>query len=400
MSNKPTYSSDLTGLNRLTIDAIVGATEMIEAVHRHILMTCVKPGVPLHKPLSDAASFIYNSIRSATYKVGGGIDLLLANLIPLLDKDSEWPGREAMLAALNGVLGDYLAASDNPLTISMKLRRGGKCLTLDHASLAADGAALNGRILVLVHGLCMNDLQWLRRNHDHGTMLAKDRNWTPVYLHYNTGLHISTNGRQFADQLEALVAQWPVQVKELAILGHSMGGLVSRSACHYGAEKRHRWLAHLRKLVFLGTPHHGAPLERGGNWFHLLLSDSAFTAPFSNLGKIRSAGITDLRYGSVLDEDWEGKDRFTHSDEGHRPVPLPHKVTCYAIAATTGKQIGDLSDRLLGDGLVPLQSALGAHDDPDLNLNFSPENQWIGYDMNHLDLLNRREVYEHLLAWL
>jgi pimeloyl-ACP methyl ester carboxylesterase len=189
-------------------------------------------------------------------------------------------------------------------------------------------------------------------------------------------------------------------VEELVMIGHSMGGLVSRSACHYGVESGHNWPPLLRKLVFLGTPHHGAPLERGGHWVDVILGTSAYTAPFARLGKIRSAGVTDLRHGSLLDEDWEGRDRFADSRDLRQPVPLPDRVKCYAIAATTGKRAGDLSDRLLGDGLVPVSSALGRHADPRLTLSFPESRQWIGYGMNHLDLLNHPEVYAAVRRWL
>lgn len=123
-----------------------------------------------------------------------------------------------------------------------------------------------------------------------------------------SGLHIPTNGREFADLLEALITCWPVPVEELAIIGHSMGGLLARSAWHYGNAAGHDWSRHLNKLVFLGTPHHGAPLERGGNWVDIVLGASPYTAPFARLGRIRSAGITDLRHGYLLDEDWEGRE--------------------------------------------------------------------------------------------
>ena len=186
---------------------------------------------------------------------------------------------------------------------------------------------------MLAHGLCLNDLQWNRRGHDHGAALARDLGYTPVYLHYNTGLHISTNGRQLAEALEALVAQWPVPLEEFALVAHSMGGLVARSACHYGALAAHAWPRRLGTLVFLGTPHHGAPMERGGNWIDTLLEISPYTAPFARLGKIRSAGITDLRYGNLADEDWHGRDRFARGDR-RRFVPLPDGVRCFAIGAT------------------------------------------------------------------
>jgi hypothetical protein len=105
-----------------------------------------------------------------------------------------------------------------------------------------------------------------------------------------------------------------------------MGGLVSRSAYYYGMAAGQAWPQQLRKLVFLGTPHHGALLERGGNWTNLCLGLSPYTAPFARLGKLRRAGITDLRYGNVLDEDRHGFDRFEHAADRRHPVPLPKQV--------------------------------------------------------------------------
>ena len=263
---------------------------------------------------------------------------------------------------------------------------------------ALDG--VSGRIVVLVHGLCMNDLQWQRGGHDHGALLQRERGYTPVYLHYNSGLHISENGRTFAGQLEALVRQWPVLVEQIVLVGHSMGGLVSRSACHYGALAGHDWLRLLDKMVFLGSPHHGAPLERGGNWFHAISELSAYTAPFSQLGKIRSAGITDLRHGSLLDADWEGKDRFASDGTLPQAVPLPSHVACHAVAAVIGKDAQALSARVAGDGLVPLDSALGVSDDAARRLAFAPERQAVVYRTNHMALLDSPEVGRLLLDWL
>jgi hypothetical protein len=302
-----------------------------------------------------------------------------------------------VVAALNGVLGDHLAATGNPLAIVMRLRREGKPLELTRDGLVRAVPRPGGKIVVLVHGLCMNDRQWTRRVHNHGTALARDLGYTPVYLHYNTGLHVSTNGRALAELLEALVAAWPVPVEELAIVAHSMGGLVSRSAHHCGTRAGHAWTRRLRKVVFLGTPHHGAPLERGGQWIHLLLDQTPFIAPVARLGKIRSARITDLRHGSILDEDWQGRDRFAHGTDVRRPVPLPDGVQCFAIA---GRSAAHLGGRLLGDGLVPLASALGRHDDPRFALAFAESHQWIAYDTGHFDLLGRPDVYERMRAWL
>lgn len=399
MSKKTHFQgSDLHGFRRLAVDATEGLTDLVEAMHQRILHPTRADEVPI--PTRGVTGLVYRSIRSVTTWVGSGLDLLLEPLAPLLGEHASSPEREAVLAALNGVLGDHLEESGNPLAIPMRLRRNGEALVLDRQALAAAIPELNARLLILVHGLCRGDLQWKRRGHDHGAALARDLGYTVIYLHYNSGRHISTNGREFSGLMETLVREWPVPLERLDLLGHSLGGLLIRSACHYAKAAEYSWMGHLGKIVFLGSPHHGAPLERGGHWVHEVLGKSPYVAPFARLGRIRSAGITDLRYGNLIDEDWIGRDRFHHADDLRRPVPLPKGVDCYTIAATTGKRLGDLKDRLLGDGLVPLDSALGRHNDPSLNLTFPKARQWIGYEMNHLDLLSRPEVYEKIQYWL
>jgi pimeloyl-ACP methyl ester carboxylesterase len=259
-------------------------------------------------------------------------------------------------------------------------------------------------LLVLLHGLCRNDLQWSREGHDHGATLAGELGFTPVYLHYNSGLHVSINGHALAQQVERLLDQWPVPVERLVLLGHSMGGLLARSALHYAMQAGQRWPARVNDLVCLGTPHHGAPLERAGHWVDIVLGATPYAAPFARLGKLRSAGITDLRHGNLVDEDWVGRDRFARGTDRRQHVPLPDHIRCHAVAASIGQQGGDLKGRLLanglGDGLVPLDSALGRHKDPARTLAFAEHRQWVGYGMNHLDLLNRAEVYAQLRQWL
>jgi len=392
--------ADVRGYGRLAVDATLGLTSLVETLHHNILRTPGLLGVPTQKPAGGITGFVYKSIRGATRFIGGGIDVALGQLAKLLGRSDSSPEREAVLAALNGVLGDHLQDSANPLAIAMCLRRDGRPLELTRRELHAAIPAASGKILLLAHGLCMNDRQWRRKGHDHGANLAADGGFTPVYLHYNSGLHISSNGRELAAQLEKLLHAWPVPVEELLILGHSMGGLVARSACHHGALAGHHWLQYLRKMIFLGTPHLGAPLERGGNWIDMVLDASPYTTAFARLGKIRSAGITDLRHGSMVDEDWAHGDRFSRSTRKPESVPLPENVACYTIAASIARKTGEPTKALLGDGLVPLASALGQHKDARRRLAFPKSQQWIGYGMNHMDLLDRKDVYAHLQRWL
>lgn len=395
------HVSDLRGATRLATDATAGLAGLVEAIHANVARAPTKLGGPIvGGAVNGITGLVYKSIRGVTRAVGGSLDLALRAVPSALEEMESRPARERLVAVVNGVLGDYLAATDNPLAITMRMRREGKPLVLSREGLAAAIANTGPKLLVLVHGLCMNDLQWTRDGHNHGVALAKELGYTTVSLHYNTGLHISTNGRAFADMLEALVAAWPVPLAELAIVAHSMGGLVTRSAHEIGTAAGHRWPQVLRKLVFLGTPHHGAPLERGGHWIDTVLGKTPYIAPLERLGRIRSAGITDLRHGSVHDEDWQGRDRFAHGTDPRRPLPLPRDVRCYTIAGTIGSAAKPLRDQVLGDGLVPVPSALGQHRDARFTLAFPKSQQWIAADTSHFDLLGRAAVYDPIRRWL
>ena len=392
-SSKRTHGDDLRGANRLVIEATKGVMGLVEAMHSRIASGPGVLGRPLESPARLITGLVYGSIRGVTGLVGTGIDAALEQLAPVLGESVPGPERAAILAALNGVLGDYLSESGNPLAIEMRLCSGGHALELNETALRAAFPGAGGKLLLLVHGSSMNDQQWTRQGHDHGASLARDLGYTPIYLRYNSGLHISTNGTAFAALLEQLAREWPVPIEEIVLLGHSMGGLVARSACHAG--ETNAWRLKLRALVCIGSPHHGAPLERGGSWLDLLLGISSYSAPFKQLGRIRSAGVTDLRFGNVLDAHWDGRDRFAHEVDPRTTLTLPERVRCYAIAATKSLEEGD---KLRGDGMVPVDSALGRHEKPELTLRF--DEAWIAYGTGHLELLSRPEVYETIRAWL
>ena len=404
------HARALRGAAKLATEATTGLTDLVEAVHARIASV---PG--LHAAADGRTrgitGLVYKTIRGVTRAVGGSVDTLLAVLAPALaprpgaeSAGLPSPEREAILAALNGVLGDHLAKTANPLAIRMALRHGGRALPLQRAALATALPDAGEKLLVLIHGLCMNDLQWRRVNaqgqaHDHGQALAAALGFTPVYLHYDSGLHVSTNGRALANQLEQLLEQWPRPIARFAIVAHSMGGLLARSALHYGRAAGHHWPDRLDDLACLGTPHHGAPLERAGQGVDMLLSATPYAGPFGRLAKLRSAGITDLRHGNLVDEDWVGGDRFEGAADRRQARPLPAGPRCYTIAGTVGPQ-GGLKDKLLGDGLVPVASALGKHRLVKRTLKFLPEHQRVFEQTNHMQLLSSTDVFEQLRMWL
>jgi pimeloyl-ACP methyl ester carboxylesterase len=398
--------TDLKAAAQLAGQATHGVINIVEGVHQS-----VRSKLGLGKGASDEQSSgltgqIYKGIRGVTQLVGHGLDGALGLLLPLVDDPARHPeaspGREAVLAALNGVMGDRLVDTDNPLAQAMELRFNGQALPLDAPDALRNtlGESASPHLLLLIHGLCMNDSQWRRDGQDHGATLAQALGCTPVYLRYNSGRHTSENGCELAAMLERLKAAWPVPLARITIVGHSMGGLVARSAVQIARDAGQGWAGLLRELVFLGTPHHGAPLERAGHGVDLLLGATPFTAPFTRLGKLRSAGITDLRHGHVQDPDWQGRDRFASPDDLRKPLPLPEGVACFTVAATLASKRGLLADRLTGDGLVPLNSALGQSDDKRHELVFARDSQRIVYSTGHLDLLSSPAVAEQLLAWL
>jgi pimeloyl-ACP methyl ester carboxylesterase len=417
----PTYLhvSDLQGLAQLATQGVLGVAGLAETVQGSVYKSVAAPFGPLGARFIDKSpgssgvktlgitGLVYGSVKGITRLAGGTVNAVLARAVPLVGQQTSSPPREAVLSAINGVLGDLLLDTANPLAIRMSFRSGGQTLPLEKAALAQRLPAATGKVLVLLHGLCMNDVQWQSGEgaalHDHGQQLAQSLGFTPVYLHYNTGLHTSINGQQLAGLLEQLVQAWPQPIQELSMLAHSMGGLVARSACHHAEQAQPAvplWRKKLKNLVFLGTPHHGAPLESVGSWVDVLLGSNMVTRPFAKIGQIRSSGITDLRHGYVLASSWEGADRFERAPDAREPLPLPEGVACFTAAATTAEKPGALQDQLIGDGLVPLRSALGQHDEACHCLAFAADNQWLARGMNHMELLRRPEVTAQMVRWL
>jgi hypothetical protein len=396
----PLALADLRGLSLLGVDATVGLADLVEQMHHTIVERAAPLGPERRGRTRGITGFVYGSIRGATRVLGRGLDTSLRLLERLGPEPATSPSREAALAVVNGVWGDHLEASGNPLAIPMALRVDGRPLELTRDGLRTALPAATDRIAVLVHGLCMNDLQWERAGHHHGRMLARELGYTALDLHYNSGRHVSENGTDLAERLETLLANWPVALRELVIVGHSMGGLVARAACHEADRRSMAWRRSLTRLVCLGTPHHGAVLERGGHLVDMALGISPYAAPFARLGKARSAGITDLRYGNLQRADWDGRAAHDQKHDDRRPTPLPEGAAVYLLAATTAEQPRGLRHAVIGDGLVALASAWGEHRDPSLALAVPASHRRLVTAANHWDLLSRPEAADALRDWL
>jgi pimeloyl-ACP methyl ester carboxylesterase len=400
MSNKTKLGTELKGIARLIKDGSLGLTDVMESMHQRVIYPPFLPTTPIQDMASSISTFAYYSIRQSTKIIGEGVEKLLDQLTPVLGETKTISEAEALRSTLNGLIGDYLEAENNALQITMHFRFQSQNLVLKPDNLKEAIPNINGKILVLVHGSCLNDSSWSRKDHNHGESIARELDKTLIYLNYNSGCHVSKNGQKFNDLLEQLVLNWPVKVEEITMFSHSMGGLVARSAMYYGAQNKNNWFKKLKKTIFLGTPHHGSIVERTGNYFDVIFDKIHYTKPLARLGKMRSEGVTDLRYGNITDQDWKGNNRFEINGDQRIHVSLPKNVDSYTVAATTGKASTPLTLHLLGDGLVDIKSAFGQHKNQDKDLNFKEENTWVAYETTHMDLLSEPLVYEKIKSWM
>jgi pimeloyl-ACP methyl ester carboxylesterase len=316
--------------------------------------------------------------------------------------DGRWlstsPRGAAVVGALGGLIGDALELQGSDLQEPMTIRVRGRALPTDPGALRRAFPRATPRVVVFLHGVMGTELTWrLRADAEGGTYgdrLARDLLCTPVYVRYNSGRHISENGRSLADLLEELVTAWPVDVDRVALIGHSMGGLVARSACHYGHERGDGWVGRVRHVVALGSPHTGAPLARAVHWASAALAVPPETRPFATFLRRRSAGIRDLRQGSLVDEDWRGCDPDALRAAACREVPLLDGATHCFVAATVTRRAGHPLGRLLGDCLVLEPSASARSQSR--RIPFRTEHGMHVGAAHHLALLNHPVVYERL----
>ena len=397
-------AADLRGAAPLPPDAVAGLTHLVEAMHARMAAlpaNAAAAAAAADEPEPALDGLVWKTVRGVSRVSGASALALFDWLGPALGATGSGSlpreEREAIVAALNGLVGDHLAAIDHPLALAMTFRHDGKVLPLERFALRATLRGASARVLVLLHDVCMNDQQWQRDGHDHGTMLAREGGYTPVYLSYNSGLSVSTSGRILAQHMERLLDSWPLPMQRLAVIGHGMGGLVARSALYHGlliARGGLRWPARVDDLVCLGTPHQGAPLDSAGHGVGPLLGAAPYAAALSKLSTVRSAGLHDLRHGNIVNGE------VGPGTPKREQVPLPTTARCFALAGTTGRDATSAASGLPDDGIVPVASALGQHREPARRLNFSAERQAVVASTNHLDLLSSPAVYAQLRRWL
>ena len=414
-------------------DAVDAVTTLVEDTHLHAArkptgviakLPPLAPGAQLvgaaHTGIAQIAYATVRTVNRGIEKAGdaalaaversGLPQTLTDSLPPLIDEAQAkelavWA--DTAQSALNAWVGDHLEERGNNLAFTMGFRRDGKTVPLTREALAEACPDATPKLCVFIHGLGCTDATWGFRaleqfgdpDAHYGTFLERDLGFTYLHVRYNTGRHISDNGHELARLMQDLLEVYPVPVSQIALVGHSMGGLVARSAAHYADAHQFSWVKRLSHLLCIGSPNLGAPLEKATSMLASLFSriDTAATQVQAKLLNMRSVGIKDLRYGYVVHHDWHGQDPNDFFDQRGDLEPVDWVNYGY-VAALFMRDPEHPLGHLLGDLLVRVPSASGKAPEESRHVPFHIGK--VVHGVHHIAMLNHPDVYEQVLHFL
>lgn len=424
-------STDIEAIGALIAEAAAGTGGAVEQTHTAIstrVFDTIGPGAaPVRRMHDGIARGVYRAVNGGLRGAATHGTRLWARNQPRDYTPLEAsPAGLAAIGAINGIWGDFLVETGNPLAQTMTLRHlaGGEEIPVTPEGLAAAYPEPTGRLAIFIHGLCETEFGWngieLRpsvrraakaRAAAHaeravplgiattplpfGDRLRDDLDITPLYVRFNSGTRISENGRALSELVAAVVEAWPVPVDELILVGHSLGGLVARSACHVGVDHHAGWTDHVRHVFCLGSPHLGADLEKGVHLLDWALGQFPETRGLGALLRRRSVGVKDLRFGAITEADWHGHDPDELLRDRCQEVPfLPDAHYYFISAQLTDGPVG----RFLGDLLVRHPSASGVGRARQIGFEIDRGLHLSG--LSHFDLLAHPDVYTQLRDWI
>ena len=419
LSGEPTSRQRLRGAVQLAGAGFERVTRRVHELHRAIAALSFDwvEAVPAVTRGGRLARLIYDGITDGTYASVrlGGRALFAATTFAMKTLEVKAtiaaaephnaatappsPAYNVVDSVLNGTFGDFMAAQRNPLTARLGFYADGRRLLLTREALAAAHPNATDRLAIFVHGLWCNEDCWTSyvqpddlATRPYAHRLADDLGFTPYFVRYNPGLHVSQNGRLLARAIARLVDVHPVPVREVVLIGHSMGGLVSRAACHVAARRGAAWSHRLSNVVCIGTPHLGAPLERVAHVGAGVLDAFSLTRPLAALLNARSRGIQDLRYGYVSDDDWRGRHPRTQYAAGRKPIARVTGARYHFIGSSLGRSARDPLGWVVGDGMVRVSSSTPRE--------LADTDTATVFGVHHMRLVNHPAVYAELRARL
>ncbi len=391
-------------LGELAGKAIAGTASRTQELHEAIFERASGSAGPRTKAIHGAvATTVYAGLRGLARGFGqvAGAGLAIAKADDS-QRLADSPAGGLALGALGGMHGDLLARDGSGLAIEMTLRRDSRDVALDAGGLSAAFPDASSRLAVFVHGLCETDEMWWlfgdKANH-YGVRLQRELGFTPLYVRYNSGLRISDNGQRLARLLAEIVAAWPLAVEQIVLVGHSMGGLVVRSACHYGEQAGLGWVSAVGHVFCLASPHLGAPLEKAANVTGWALGRLPETRPLARVINGRSDGIKDLRFGYLVDEDWQDRDPDALLENNRHHIPFLPTASYYYVGATLSSNPRHPLGYLVGDLLVRFPSSSG-QSGKGHSIPFEVDHGHHAAGLNHFNVLNDPDVYAQIHAWL
>jgi pimeloyl-ACP methyl ester carboxylesterase len=291
-------------------------------------------GNPARRVHDTVLNGIYGSVRLGASVLGK----VISHRVPV-DSPISLQGQ----AIVNGLWGDDLGPFADDLEISMEICSSAGEVVSEKLGVRRLPSEATPHLVVLVHGLFESEICWRGDEDDPSLMEALESrlHLTVLSARYNSGRRIQDNGEQLASMLDVLMAEWPVGIESIALVGNSMGGLLIRSACAVADQRNHEWLGNVGSIVTVATPHRGTPIEKGVDVVAsaLLFADS--TRPLGNFLDSRSEGIKDLRHGAV-------------SVDGYQTVSsIDHHVVAAVVSSNPTSPVG----ALFGDLVVRPASA-------------------------------------------
>lgn len=412
------------GFLDLFFDTVENITNLVERTHNSAASKVFRPlaiagpaAIPARATKiahNATAASVYRIIRSSSRSVerlaSMGYQLAAAREAGVVRANADKKVRlvDHTESVLNAFYGDYLHKRQNVLDLGMSLRHQGQTLAIERQALKKAFPDASGKIVVFIHGLACTEWTWNISAQDFygdpdvnfGSKLKGELDYTPVFVRYNTGRHISENGQLLSTLLSQLFAEYPRDLEEIVLIGHSMGGLLARSAARIGATQNEDWTDRLKHIVCLGTPNLGAPLEKGVNILTNLLRvfDTAGTRVPAEILNARSAGIKDLRFGYTDDAEWKGQNPDSLLENNRHAAPLVDGVGYYFVAATVTRSPKHPMGVIIGDLLVRLPSATGQSAEPTRSIPFQSGQILSG--MSHLHIANHPQVYEIIKQYL